>query len=272
MFWKPKTVTLYRVVGQREMDLIRESGHRAFPPRTRDQPCFVAAPGEDYAKTIARDWSTKDAPLGTARYVTRFQVDGALLQQFSLLRVSWSAYFDRFTWQAEYVRSGRRPYSGPSAQDECWIPAGSMAEVNARLAGEIEVVADFPASPVWCLAANVRERRPYGEGGRETRRGTKHFPPGSKVCCFPPLWGDGYESVKVVGRHRGSHRYATMIIEARWLTNWRADLVYSPYVISELAPYWDGTAGSRQTAEQLAEGKRRRAENSGDSSPATEDR
>lgn len=44
---------------------------------------------------------------------------------------------------------------------------------------------------------------------------------------MPVQWGDGYEKIKVVGRHRGSHQYVTMVMQARWLTNWRAKLVYS---------------------------------------------
>jgi hypothetical protein len=40
---------------------------------------------------------------------------------------------------------------------------------------------------------------------------------------------------------------------SRHLTNWRADLVYSPHVISEIGPWWDGTAASRRRAEELAQ-------------------
>ena len=108
---------------------------------------------------------------------------------------------------------------------------------------------------MWCPVANVADTRPYGEGGKETRRGTKHFPPGAKVYCFPALWADAYESVKVVGRHRGSHRYVTMIVESRWLINRRADLVYSPHVIFELAPHWDGSSPAKDLAHSIVRSK-----------------
>jgi len=36
------------------------------------------------------------------------------------------------------------------------------------------------------------------------------------------------------------------------LTNWRAELVYSPYVIAQLEGKWDGTQASRHEAERLA--------------------
>jgi hypothetical protein len=106
---------------------------------------------------------------------------------------------------------------------------------------------------IWCPVANVAEEQQYGPGGHELRRGTKHFPPGAKVYCMPELWGDGYEDIMVVGRHRGSHRYVTMVIPSRRLTNWRADLVYSPHVMRELEGYWDGTAASKQRAQAIVD-------------------
>lgn len=92
--------------------------------------------------------------------------------------------------------------------------------------------------PVWCLVANVVEERNFGPGGGERRRGTKHFAPGAKVCAFPVLWGDGYEKIKVVGRHRESHRFVKMVIPSKWLTNWRAQLVYSPFLIAQFQGVW----------------------------------
>lgn len=105
---------------------------------------------------------------------------------------------------------------------------------------------------VWCVVANVAKDQPFGPGGKEIRRGIKHFAPGAKVYCFPSEWGDGYEKIRVVGRHRGSHRYVTIVIPSKRLTSWHADLVYSPHVIAELAGYWDGTATSKRLAEEIA--------------------
>lgn len=121
-----------------------------------------------------------------------------------------------------------------------------------------EVTSDRPegdCQSVWCVVANVRKETAYGKDGGKVRRGSKHFAPGAKVYCFPPLWGDGYESIKVVGRHRKTHRYVTMVIESRYLENWRAELAYSPHVIRQFGGEWDGSKRSQGQAEQLASWK-----------------
>ena len=118
--------------------------------------------------------------------------------------------------------------------------------------------------PIWCVVANVAAETRRGPGGWEIGRGTKHFPPGAKVYCSPSLWGDGYERIKVVGRHRGSHRYVAMVVRAAWLTNWRAQLVYSPRVIRTLTPrwrdrpLWDGSAEAKAWAEESVRALRAR--------------
>jgi len=103
---------------------------------------------------------------------------------------------------------------------------------------------------VWCVVANVVDEHPYKEG-RHIVRGTKHFSPGTKVYCFPPLWGDGYEKIKVIGRHRGSKRFVTMVMPSKWLTNWRVKLVYSPQIVSQMKEHWDGKDESKEQAELL---------------------
>lgn len=86
----------------------------------------------------------------------------------------------------------------------------------------------------WCLIGNIVEERPYGEGGHEMRPGTKHFSGGAKVYCLPAQWGDGYEQIIVIGRHRGSKQFRTMIISSEWVTNWRATVVYNPEVLRRI--------------------------------------
>lgn len=107
-------------------------------------------------------------------------------------------------------------------------------------------------SPVWCMVGNIVDQRPYGPGGREQRSGTKHFRSGAKVYCFPPLWGDGYKKVKVIGHHRKSNQLVTMVILSKWIENRRAELVYSPAIIRRFGGRWDGSMRSRMLAEELA--------------------
>ncbi|MBI5929714.1 MAG: hypothetical protein HY862_10420 [Chloroflexi bacterium] len=122
------------------------------------------------------------------------------------------------------------------------------------------------SSPIWCLVANVSEEIFYGPGGKETRRGTKQFYAGAKVYCFPVLWGDGYERITVIGRHRSTHRYIKMIVHWKKLTNWRAELVYSPYVVSQIVhpvskePLLDGTEETKAEVEAYVTSMRLREE------------
>jgi hypothetical protein len=112
-----ETVTLWRPVGPIELELIRQSGMRTFPPRLPEQPIFYPVLSEHYAIKIARDWNV---PASGRGYVTRFRVA--------------KAYLDRY----EVHEAGGREHR------EYWIPAEELAEFNASLVGEIEVVAEFP--------------------------------------------------------------------------------------------------------------------------------
>jgi len=108
--------------------------------------------------------------------------------------------------------------------------------------------------PIWCPVAHMVAERPYGPGGLETKRGSKHFRPGAKlyVHCNVGYSGSGWQ-IEVVGHHRASHRHVTMIVSTSWLVDWRAELVYSPRVIVELWPMWDHTHESKARAEQWAQ-------------------
>jgi hypothetical protein len=68
------TLVLYRPVGRKELERVRESGWRRFPPRLVCQPIFYPVLSEDYAIRIARDWNTKDEQSGFVGYVLRFKI------------------------------------------------------------------------------------------------------------------------------------------------------------------------------------------------------
>jgi hypothetical protein len=116
-----KTVTLFRPVGSKELDLIRRSGFRGFPPRLPGQPIFYPVLDEGYAARIARDWNAKHNE-DRRGYVTRFRVRAEFLDRYEVQTV------------------------GGSEHREYWIPAEDLAEFNRNVVGPIEVTAEFSES------------------------------------------------------------------------------------------------------------------------------
>lgn len=82
---------------------------------------------------------------------------------------------------------------------------------------------------IWCLIGNIIDEN-YSVKDKVLRHGTKHFSPGTKVYCFPSLWGDGYENIQVIGRHRKSRKSILMVIPSKFVTNWRIQKVYDPKI------------------------------------------
>lgn len=115
----PRTVELFRPVGQAELDLIAASAYRVFPPRLAHQPIFYPVLNESYAIQIARDWNTVDAASGYVGYVTRFRVDADYLARFEIKVV------------------------GGAVHEEYWIPAEELDEFNASIVGTIDVIHEF---------------------------------------------------------------------------------------------------------------------------------
>lgn len=113
------TTTLWRPVGQAELELIAATDWRRFPPRLEGQPIFYPVLNEEYANRIARDWNTKDPASGFAGYVLRFDVDAVYLSRFELRRV------------------------GGRGIEELWVPAEELDEFNAHIVGKIELVAEY---------------------------------------------------------------------------------------------------------------------------------
>jgi len=112
-----ETVTLWRPVGPKELQLIEENGMKEFPPRLPEQPIFYPVLTRDYAVKIARDWNV---PASGAGFVTRFRVR--------------KSFLDRYAPQD----------AGGRAHREYWIPAEDLPAFNAAIVGTIEVVDRFP--------------------------------------------------------------------------------------------------------------------------------
>lgn len=116
----PDLTTLYRPVGQAELELIRASGFREFPPRLPEQPFFYPVLNESYATQIGRDWNTKDERSQFIGHVLRFKIRSEFLEHYP-------------------VRT-----AGSSEHREYWIPAADLAAFNQNIVGEIEILASFP--------------------------------------------------------------------------------------------------------------------------------
>jgi hypothetical protein len=112
-----ETATLWRPIGPKELELIRQSGMRVFPPRLREQPIFYPVLTEEYAAKIARDWNV---PASGSGFVTRFQIKRSFIDHYD-------------------VRE-----AGGRSHLEYWIPAEDLDAFNAAIVGLIEVVGSFP--------------------------------------------------------------------------------------------------------------------------------
>jgi hypothetical protein len=97
---------------------------------------------------------------------------------------------------------------------------------------------------IWCLIGNIVDEHPYGIE-KEIKHGTKHFSPNTKVYCFPTLWGDGYEDIKVIGRRRKTNKNICIIIPAKLITNWRLQKVYSPFVLNLMRSHHGWTSSDK---------------------------
>ncbi len=114
------TTTLFRPVGQKELDLIKESDYKRFPPRLFHQPIFYPVLNREYAIQIARDWNTKDPVSDFVGYVTRFEVRNEYIEDFEIKTVG-----------------------AQSKHEEYWIPAEDLERFNDNIVGNIEVIDEF---------------------------------------------------------------------------------------------------------------------------------
>ena len=113
------TQTLYRPVGLKELELIADSGWKAFPPRLDWQPIFYPVLNQAYAEQIAQEWNTRDAFSGYCGVVTRFEV------------------------QSSYIRHFKVENVGAAIHNELWIPAEELKNFNKHILGTIEVISAF---------------------------------------------------------------------------------------------------------------------------------
>ena len=112
------TVTLYQPVGMEELQAIKASDWKQFPPHDPEQPIFRPVLDEAYAAQLARDWN---AAYTTYRrgYIVRFDVPKAFLDAY------------------------QNKVSGTRGHEEYWIPPEDLSLLNAAIQGQIAVAGTF---------------------------------------------------------------------------------------------------------------------------------
>ena len=111
-----RTVTLWRPVGPAELNLIKATKMREFPPRLPEQPIFYPVTTREYAVKIARDWNL---PADGSGFVTEFEVS------------------------ADFLARYRIELAGGREHQDYWVPADDLPEFNAAIVGAIRVVDCF---------------------------------------------------------------------------------------------------------------------------------
>lgn len=110
-----ETVTCYRPTGQKELDLVAESGFKYWPPRLPEQPIFYPVTTEQYAIDLTQ-WNISDFGAG---YVTKFEVKKSFMDNYPIKCV------------------------GASSHTEWWIPADDLEELNNNIVGSIKVIGEY---------------------------------------------------------------------------------------------------------------------------------
>ena len=110
---------LYRPVGKKEYNLIKETGFKQFPPRLSWQPIFYPVVNQEYAEKIAGEWNTEDENSDYIGIVTKFKI------------------------KDEYIEKYETHIVGSSICEEYWIPSEELNEFNKNIIDKIEIIKVF---------------------------------------------------------------------------------------------------------------------------------
>ncbi|BCJ64851.1 SMI1/KNR4 family protein [Polymorphospora rubra] len=145
----PDAVTLWRPVGQAELDLVAASGWRAWP-HAPEQPAFSAVLNRQYASKISRE---RKVPAEGVGYVAQFAVERSFLEHYEIRHAN---------------RCDEREYL---------IPAAEVADLNAHIIGAITEEADYrgPVSDSEFTEAEAALGRPLPGAWRSYLQGQSWF-------------------------------------------------------------------------------------------------
>ena len=105
----------YRPLGQKELDLVVQTGYKRWPPRLPEQPIFYPVTNEEYAVELTQ-WNITDFGVG---YVSRFEVKKEFMDRYEIKCV------------------------GGKSHTEWWIPAEDLEELNDNIVGTIEIIGAY---------------------------------------------------------------------------------------------------------------------------------
>ena len=97
------------------MELIIDSGMKAFPPRLYWQPIFYPVLNFKYAAEIAERWNMRDKESDGVGFVTSFEISEDYFQKFEIQVV------------------------GMPHHQELWVPAEKLEEFNGSILNGIRI-------------------------------------------------------------------------------------------------------------------------------------
>ncbi|MBS1505683.1 MAG: ADP-ribosylation/crystallin J1 [Bacteroidetes bacterium] len=115
-------VRLYRPVGANELELIIDSGMKAFPPRLYWQPIFYPVLNFNYAAEIAERWNMRDKESEGVGFVLSFDIPEDYFKLFEIHTV------------------------GMAHHQELWVPAERLEEFNAKIINGVRLEKAFIGS------------------------------------------------------------------------------------------------------------------------------
>ncbi len=83
----------------------------------------------------------------------------------------------------------------------------------------------------YCIVGNIIGAHYFGVE-KEIKSGTKHFRAGTKVYCIFMYGGMGHERIMVLGKPRKSFRMVEVILDRKYIKNFRVQKVYAPRIIA----------------------------------------
>lgn len=110
------TIHLYRPVGLKELDLIKQSYWKNFPERLPDQPIFYPVLTYEYAELIISSWNINEEFAGYAGAITKFDID------------------------LEFIKKYKVETAGGPTLQELWVPSEELSAFNEKIISTIKIV------------------------------------------------------------------------------------------------------------------------------------